>query len=94
MSAVVELRMADVQALRLRATGVETLRALAGPGARALGHDRTAEYAFLAVEAAGVIREFVYLPNQKALIEYDIAGQVTWTWTSKSSRWRPTTESL
>src|SRR5262245_53240279 len=81
MSATVELRMSDVQALHLGATGLETLRALAGPGVRPLGPDRTAEYAFLAVQSKGVIREFVFLPNQKALLEYDIAdpaGPITW----------------
>jgi hypothetical protein len=70
--------MADIEALRLRATGLETLRALAGPQARPIGQDRTAEYAFLAVKAApDVIREFVFLPDQKVLLEYDI-GPVTW----------------
>jgi hypothetical protein len=74
---IIELRMADVEALRLGATGLETLRALAGSKARPLGHDRTVDSAFLAVQAEGIVREFVYLPNQRALIEYD-AQPVTW----------------
>src|SRR4051812_30204213 len=81
MSATVELRMADVEALRLGATGLETLRALAGPAARPLGHDLTADYAFLAVQVKDVIREFVFFPSQKALVEYDIgdpSGPVIW----------------
>ncbi len=74
----IELRMADVESLRLRATGMETLRALPGPGAKPLGQDRTSEFAFLAVKAGpDVIREFVFLPHQKALVEYDI-GPVSW----------------
>src|SRR5512132_2003197 len=80
MSVVSSLRMADVNALRLAATGLETLRALAGPQARPMGHDRPAEYAFLAVDAKPaypglqeVTRSFVFLPNQHALVEFDIA---------------------
>jgi hypothetical protein len=78
MSVTIELRIADVEALRLGATGLETLRALAGPQARALGQDRTDDYAFLAVKAApDVIREFLFFPSQRAVVEYDI-GAVTW----------------
>ena len=80
MSVVISLRMADVQALRLAATGLETLRSLAGPQARPLGHDRTEEYAFLAVDAKHaykglqeVTRSFVFLPALRALVEFDIA---------------------
>jgi Heparinase II C-terminal domain len=80
MSVVISLRMADVQALRLAATGLDTLRALAGPLARPMGHDRTADYAFLAVDAKRaykglqeVTRSFVFLPEQRALVEFDIA---------------------
>jgi hypothetical protein len=80
VSAVIELRMADVQALRLGTSGLETLRSLAGPKARPLGQDRTAEYALLALAAADaypgmreVTREFVFLPRERALVEYDIA---------------------
>jgi hypothetical protein len=80
MSVVISLRMADVQALHLAATGLDTLRSLAGPRARPLGHDRTAEYAFLAVDAKAaypgmqeVMRSFVFLPDQHALVEFDIA---------------------
>src|SRR5262245_59239985 len=69
----ITVRMADVATLRLGTTGLERLRALAGPKARPLGHDRTAEFAFLAVEAAGAVRQFVFLPSRKALVEYDIA---------------------
>jgi len=81
MSAAISLKMSDVAALRMQATGLETLRALAGPTARPLGHDRAEDYAFLAVQAPGVIREFVFFPGRKTLIEYDIAnppGTITW----------------
>jgi hypothetical protein len=89
MSVVISLRMADVQALHLAATGLETLRSLAGAPAHPLGSDRTEEYAFLAVTAkyAGlqeVMRSWVFLPKLRALIEFDIAAlpdppvPVTW----------------
>jgi hypothetical protein len=74
MSVVISLRMSDVQALRLAATGLDTLRSLAGPQARPLGHDRTAEYAFLAVKTKDeAIRSWVFLPKLHALVEFDIA---------------------
>src|SRR5947208_2647966 len=77
----ITLRMQDVRGLRLRATGIETLRALAGPDARPLGHDRGPDYAFLAVDAtreyAGALREltrsFVFLPALGALVTFDTA---------------------
>ena len=56
-----------------------------------MGHDRTAEYAFLTVDAKRayqgvqeVTRSFVFLPNLHALVEFDIAiaadapAPVTW----------------
>jgi hypothetical protein len=78
---VLKLRMADVAALRLGRTGLETLRPLVGAGPRALGHDRTPDYAFLAVDATGsyrgtlrqVVRSFVFLPNEATLVNCDIA---------------------
>jgi hypothetical protein len=80
MSVVISLRTADVKALRLAATGLDTLRSLAGPQARPLGHDRQAGYAFLVVDARAaypglreVTRSFVFLPDQHALVEFDIA---------------------
>jgi hypothetical protein len=76
--------MQDVRGLRLRASGLETLRAIAGAGARPLGHDAGPDYAFLAVDAArgyeGVrelTRSFVFLPGLEALIAYDIAAPGT-----------------
>src|SRR4051812_45334292 len=89
MSVVISLRMADVQALRLRATGLETLRSLAGPRAHPLGNDRTNDYAFLAVDVkyqglSEVTRSWVFLPKLHALVEFDIAisqgrpVRVTW----------------
>ena len=91
-TATISLRHADVRALRMQSSGVETLRVLAGPGARPLGHDLTADYAFLAADCsaayAGALQEavrcFVLLPGI-ALIDFDIvtAGDagtaVTWT---------------
>jgi hypothetical protein len=76
-TSVIELRTADVRALHLGGTGLETLRALPGAQARALGHDRGADFAFLAVASAGVVREFVYLPVEKALIEFDVVDSAT-----------------
>src|SRR6478672_3503636 len=79
MSVVISLRMADVEALHLAATGLETLRSLAGPQARPMGHDRTEDYAFLAVTAKAATRSWVFLPKLRALIEFDIApAPATW----------------
>jgi hypothetical protein len=91
MSVAILLKMEDVKALHLGATGLETLRGLAGPQARPLGHGRSADYAFLAVEdtrdfagVRGLMRQFVYLPEQQAVVEYDLVLQpdppvaVTW----------------
>ena len=80
-SAVLSLEMSSVRALRMGSSGVETLRSLAGTGSRALGHDLTPEYAFLACDCssgyAGVlralVRSFVWLPGPGALVDCDIA---------------------
>ncbi len=80
-SAVLSLEMSSVRTLRMGSTGVETLRELAGPGSRALGHDLTPEYAFLACDCSGgyagvlreLVRSFVWLPGSGALVECDIA---------------------
>jgi Heparinase II C-terminal domain len=89
---VLRLRMADVSALRLRSTGLETLRPLVGSGPTPLGHERTSDYAFLAVDASRsypgalreVVRSFVFLQNEATLVNCDIAGNeppaaVDWT---------------
>ena len=84
--AVITVRMQDVRALRLRGSGLETLRALAGPRARPLGHDAGADYAFLAVDAAAaypgvreLVRSFVFLPRAAALVAFDTAaGPLQW----------------
>src|SRR5689334_6726015 len=80
MSVVITLRMSDVETLRLARTGLDTLRSLAGPRARPLGHDRTEGYAVLAVDAKaaypalqGGTRSFVFLPKLHVLVEFDIA---------------------
>jgi hypothetical protein len=79
-TAVLRLRMAEVAALRVRGTGVETLRGLV-PDGRPMGHDLTSDYAFLAVDASGaypgvlreVTRSFVFLPGPGALVACDVA---------------------
>ena len=78
---VISVRMQDVRGLRLRGSGLETLRVMAGAGARPLGHDAGPDYAFLAVDATrgheGVrelTRSFVFLPGLDALITYDVAS--------------------
>jgi hypothetical protein len=90
---IISLRMRDIAALELRASGLETLRVLAGPGARALGHDLTPDCAFLAVDAHAasgdalreLVRSFVFLPKLGALVSFDIAisldppAAVAWT---------------
>lgn len=92
MAVVISLRMRDVAALRLHASGLETLRPLAGDGARPLGHDLAPDYAFLATDAhaafggtlAELLRSFVFLPKPGALVTFDIAvspqpAAVTWS---------------
>jgi len=73
--------MADVAALRLGESGLETLRPLVGSGPAPLGHMRGDDYAFLAVNASRsypgalreVVRSFVFLQNEATLIDCDIA---------------------
>ena len=81
---VITLRLQDVRALRLRGSGLETLRALAGPQARPLGHEVGPGYAFLAVNSSrgyeglrALTRSFVFLPDLSALVTHDVADPET-----------------
>jgi hypothetical protein len=85
--------MQDVRGLRLRESGLETLRALAGPAARPLGHARGDDYAFLAVSAGAypVTRSFVFLPGFRALVTFDAAAaDVSLKWVLEGADQRET----
>src|SRR6266536_1798750 len=75
---MVTVRMQDVRALRLRGSGLETLRPLAGAGARPLGHAMGADYAFLAVGLRELTRSFVFLPGLSALVTFDTGAPLKW----------------
>src|SRR5213596_3776018 len=75
--AVITVRMQDVRGLRLRVSGLETLRVLAGADARPLGHDIGTDYAFLAVRMPELTRSFVFLPGLSALVTFDAAASGT-----------------